>query len=146
MAVQLVQRDITSTDGGNVNAAAVAFGKSIKQIVTTFVVTTTGSPTTYDMRAAIEATVDGGTNWFQVCRFADITNAVTSNRVFRSAGLAVAGESAQAGAALTNAQTSPGTGLDCPWPVQVRAVTKLVTLSGGASPHVLATVTIEVGG
>jgi hypothetical protein len=146
MAVQLIQRDITTADGATVNGAAVSFGKSVKQVVATFVVTTSGSPTTYDMRAALEASVDGGTNWYQMARFADITNAVTNNRLVRAMGATAGAESAQGVSNLASAQTSPGTVVDAPWPVMIRCVSKLSALTGGASPHVLATVTIEVGG
>jgi hypothetical protein len=129
-------------DGAPVAAATVSLTRVAEDVIASFVVSTTGGPTTYDMRAAIEITVDGGTTWHQVCRFKDITNAQTLNQIVRASGLAAISSADIAASALGSAAAAAAVA-DSPWPASVRAVTKLQTLAGGATPHVIALVTLE---
>lgn len=139
----LASNDQTGTDGAQVNQTAITLGRMPEKIVAIFTVSTTGSPTTWDSRAAIEASIDGGTTWHQVVRFKDLTNAVTALQIVRGSGqTAIA--SADVAAAALNGAAAAAVVVDTPWPLMLRAVTKLQTLTGGSSPHVISKVFLEV--
>lgn len=139
----LASRNLTAVDSAPVNGAATSHPRMPDVVLATFKVATTGTPATFDMRAAVEASYDDGATWMQVVRFADITNSSPSARVARAKGAVAAAEGASGGSALGSAQASPGVVAETPWPVLLRAVTKLETLTGGTSPHVVATVQVE---
>lgn len=140
----LSSRDLVAVDGAPVNGTAESLGQVPVRIVAGYVVSTTGTPTTWDMRAAIEASFDGGTNWHQVLRFKDLTNAVTANQIVRASGLTAIASADVAASALGSAAAA-ATVVEPPWPIMVRAVTKLQTLTGGTAPHILSAVYLQVG-
>jgi hypothetical protein len=139
--ITLISRDLTATDGAPV-FEAINLGMC-SLAVATFAVTTSGTPTTFAMRAAIEGSVDGGTTWHQLLRFGDITNAAASSRYARFPGVVTAAEAAVAASALTGASASGVIGADCPWPALIRGGSMLATLTGGSSPHILPVVTLD---
>lgn len=138
----LASRDITAVDGAPVNATAIPLSRIAELIVATHIVTVTGGPTTYDMRAAIEASLDGGTTWHQVARFKDVTNAATASQIIRASGITAIGSADVAASNLANAAAAAVVA-ETPWPLLLRAVTKLQTLTGGTTPHVLSAVSLE---
>ena len=144
MAYTLSSRDITATDGSPVNGTAISLPSIPQSVVATHVVTTTGTPTTYDMRGAVEASVDGGTTWHQVMRFKDITNAAAASQIIRGLGQTAIASADIAASNLGNAAASAVV-VDTPYPTMLRAVTKLQTLTGGTTPHILSSVVLEVG-
>jgi hypothetical protein len=138
----LASRDVTAVDGAPVNGTAITLGRIPEKIVATFIVSTTGTPTTYDMRAAIEASVDGGTTWHQVVRFKDNTNAATPSQIVRAASQTAIGSVDIAASALGSAAAAAVV-TEPPYPVTLRAVTKLQTLTGGTTPHIISSVLLE---
>src|SRR4051812_10032975 len=130
----LASRDLTVVDGAPVNGTAQALTRVPEKLVASFLVSVTGGPTTYDMRAAIEASVDGGTTWHQVVRFKDITNAQTLNQIVRALAQAAISSADIVASVLGNAAAAAVL-FEPPWPVLVRGVTKLQTLTGGTTPH-----------
>lgn len=107
----------------------------------TFIVSTTGSPTTYDARACIETSTNG-TTWHQVLRFKDITNAATANQFVRLPGITAAASADFVTSDTGGTAAASATIVDAPWPVLVRAITNLETLTGGTSPTVTLTVAL----
>lgn len=138
----LVSRDITATDGANVNATPVVLEAIPDALAIGYVATTTGGPTTYECRIGVEGSFDGVT-WFQLLRVGDITNAATGPRFIRLPGITAAADAA--GAALSLGASSAGGTItfDAPWPRLIRGVSRLATLSGGSSPHVLPTLFLQ---
>lgn len=138
----LVSRDLTATDGGNVNAAPVHLEFVPDKLVVGFAATTTGSPTTYEVRMGIEGSFDGST-WFQLLRLGDITNAAVGPRFVRLPGAAAAADAAAAALSLGASSAGGTITADAPWPRMIRGVSRLATLSGGTAPHVLPVLFIQ---
>jgi hypothetical protein len=134
-SVLLLSRDITATDGAQVNGSPIVIPQMARMGVVGWAVTTTGTPTTYDCRGAIEGSFDGVT-WFQLLRCADITNAAQGPRFTRLPFSAAASDATVAASALGSASASAVI-VDGPWPRQLRGVSKLQTLTGGTTPHIL---------
>lgn len=121
---------VAATEG----AAVVEGSQSVLlsgRAVAALVVTLHGTTTTYAVRADIEGSVDG-TNWHLLVRFKDITNAATGNRIVRLPGVTAAATADIAADALGSAEGT-GTQVDTPWPMLLRASTRLVTLTGGGN-------------
>ena len=137
----LSARDLTATDGSPVNGTAIVLPRMASRVVASHVVTTSGSPTGYDMRAAIEVSFDGGTTWHQVLRFKDITNAAALSQTVRCGANTTLSEDIATSSLGTTASTAVTTQL--PWASMMRAVTKLQTLTGGTAPHILSSVLLE---
>lgn len=142
-AATLSSRDLAATDGAPVNGTTETLEKVPVSIVAGYIVTTTGTPATWDMRAAIEASFDGGTVWHQVLRFKDLTNAVTANQIVRGYGQTAIASADVTASVLGNAAAAAVV-VEPPWPIVVRAVTKLQALTGGTAPHVLSAVYLQV--
>lgn len=115
---------------------------SVTGAMLTFAYTTTGSPATIDVRAAVEMTTDG-TNWHQLCRFIDQTTTTGAIRIARFPASAAAAEGALTAVALGSSAAS-ATLSDGALAVLFRAQTKLETLTGGTAPTVTITVSISV--
>lgn len=143
MPSDVITRTVSATDGAQVNGSSFRLENQPGPVTVGVVVTTTGTPTTYDARTAIEGSVDGGTTWFQLIRMADVTNAAPNARYARLGGLGAASESAPGVSALAGAAASATISFDAPWPSVVRVVTKLQTLTGGSTPTVTWTVVVE---
>jgi hypothetical protein len=139
----LASRDITAVDGAPVPAAPIVLPRLPLAIVASHVVTVTGAPATFDMRAAIEASPDGGTTWYQVVRFKDITNAAALSQIVRGYSVTAISAADIVASVLGNAAAAAVL-FEPPWEIVLRAVTKLQTLTGGTSPHVLSAVQLDV--
>lgn len=74
-----ITRTVSATDGAQVNGTSFRLERTPSAVMASFAVTTTGTPTTYDARAALEGTLDG-ILWFQLLRFADVTNAAANRK------------------------------------------------------------------
>lgn len=109
-------------------------------IVATLNVVSTGAPASYALRAAIEVS-HNGTDWFQVVRWQDVVADGVS--FFRAAAQAAA--SATLNAAASNLANAAGAAVvvETPWPRNIRAVTKLQTLTGGTVPTITATMLLS---
>jgi hypothetical protein len=94
----LASRNLTAVDSAPVTGAAMSLPRMPDAVVATFSVSVTGAPSAFDMRAAVEASLDDGATWAQVVRFADLTAA--GARVARSHGSGAAVEAPFAGSAL----------------------------------------------
>ena len=131
--VQTISRaGVAATDGAQVNSSAINIaGKSLYLELN---VTVTGGPGSVASRIAVEGSLDG-TNWHQLVRFTDCTSTTADARVARLSDGPAGTEIALAIADMGSAAASP-TILGGPLPVQLRLVTKLQTLTGGASPTV----------
>jgi hypothetical protein len=125
-------------DGAPVNGAQQrVLGRSL---YAEFELSVTGGPTV-EARAAIEGSADG-TNWHQLVRFVDL--AAAGKRIARLPGNAAASEAVLASSALNSANAASGVLVDGVLPLFLRAVTKLQTLSGGASPTATIVVRVSV--
>jgi len=143
VSTDVVTRVVSATDGAQVVATPlIRLENSPGPVMASFGIVTTGTPTTWDARASVEGTLDGVT-WFQLLRFADVTNAATATRFARLGGLGAASEAAPGLSTLGTAAAAATISFDAPWPPLVRVSTKLQTLTGGTSPTFTFTITVE---
>lgn len=133
---------LAAVDGAPVNDTALLLPKLSQTILASLSVVSTGAPATYALRAAIEASMDGGTTWLQVCRFQDVT--ADGVQLLRAASATTVADAITAASALGSAAVAPAV-TDTPWPRTIRAVTKLQTLTGGAAPTITAVILFEMG-
>jgi hypothetical protein len=133
---------LAAVDANPVADAQVLLPRLSQTILAQLQVVSTGTPATYALRAAIEASMDGGSTWFQMCRFADVT--ADGTQIMRAASATTVQDATVTASSLNSASASPVI-TDTPWPRILRAVTKLQTLTGGASPTVAATIVFELG-
>lgn len=132
---------IAATDGAPVLGTAIAVPRIPMMAVATIMVSSTGSPASQKVAAAIEVTQDG-TNWYQVVRFTDIT--ADGGQVARAASNTTVGDATLAAANLGSAAASP-TVVDTPWAHQgIRATTQLQTLTGGAAPTITVVILLSI--
>lgn len=123
---------VSAADGAQVESTAVDVRG--QALYAEFEYSTTGSPTTVEVRGAVEVSVDG-TNWHEVIRFADKTDTAGVTQVGRI-GLGGAGGVVDLAGSNLNSAAASGSVKDGPIPVKARLVSKVEALSGGTSPTV----------
>lgn len=133
---------LAAVDGAPVPETGILLPRLSQTILAQLMVVSTGAPATFNLRSAIEASMDGGGTWFQMCRFADIT--AVGSQILRAASATTVQDATVTASSLASSSASPVV-TDTPWPRLLRAVTMLQALTGGTAPTISATIVFELG-
>jgi hypothetical protein len=139
----ITRTGVAATDGAQVNSEVVPIHAG-DELVAELELTVNGGPATFDARTSVEMSADG-TNWHEVVRFADHTNAAAHAKQVARIGAGVAGSIADQAAAALGGASAGGAIKDGSVAGFLRMVTKLQTLTGGAAPSVDFKVRLAVG-
>lgn len=133
---------IAAVDGAPVPEAAILLPRLSSVLLVQCSSVSTGAPASYALRAALEASMDGGLTWQQVVRFQDFV--ADGAQLVRAAAQTTVGDATIAASNLGAAAGAPVV-VETPWPRLVRCVTKLQSLTGGVAPTITPTIVLELG-
>jgi len=139
----ITRTGVAAVDGAQVSGDVVPIMDGF-EVVAEVELTVNGGPATFDARVSVEMSTDG-TNWHEIARFADHTNAAAHAKQVIRIGLAGAGSISDLTPSALGSASAAGAIKDGPVAGFLRMVSKLQTLTGGTSPTVDFKVRLAVG-